>query len=455
MRSLFFQIALVFITSVLSVNADTFFLTSESGEKYGPFEFKQGSTVVAGKDKYEIQKPVTEISATVEKMRSIIVPEIDFRNAEIRGVVNFLANKSVEFDTVSKKGERKGVDIVLKLGTDGSGDVPLITFTARYISVFDALNLVTELSGLKWRRRSDIVMVVRQDEPDFDMIHRSFSVLPAITDRINSFKPGFGQGEVIDLQQFFASFGVQWLRGAYMRYVPQIGKIFVANTPENMEQFEEILTVFNVMPCQIETEVQFVEFSSADVAAVSADGLVNVESLAGLRRAGKAELLAAPKVVTKSGQQATVKGVTEIIYPTDFDATQSSGTNTNVVVMAVGSVVEPSCFQTREAGAMFEVMPEISPAGNMINITMTPQIVFEPEWKDYGGKFVDANGREQTARMEQPFFHVCTASSEIAVKNGETVLLGGGMPSKNKGKIVYAFAAARIIGIDELPMKMQ
>ena len=55
--------------------------------------------------------------------------------------------------------------------------------------------------------------------------------------------------------------------------------------------------------------------------------------------------------------------------------------------------------------------------------------------------------------MEMPFFHTQTVTTSISIKDGATVLLGGGMPSRDPAKVVYTFVSARRVGLDGKPLK--
>lgn len=151
-----------------------------------------------------------ERQRTILKMKAIKIPEVDFKQANIQDVVKFLADASKEFDTVSRESERKGVDIVLKLPPDANapaevkktednpfagtgavveasapaGDMPVITFTARQVSLYDALKLTCDLAGLKMRVRKSIVMLVHKDEPDGEIVNRRYDVAPAVIERL-------------------------------------------------------------------------------------------------------------------------------------------------------------------------------------------------------------------------------------------------------------------------------
>lgn len=166
------------------------------------------------------------------------------------------------------------------------------------------------------------------------------------------------------------------------------------------------------------------------------------------------DLLSAPKVVTKSGQEAIMKVVTEYIYPTEFQvqqvSTSSSGSGTSSTSVPVPFMVEPRNFEMREVGVILQVVPEVSAEGQMINLLLNPQVVSEPVWKNYGTKIpynapqpayslagltadaIAALGLNKPPEtlytelpMEQPFFHVRSVQTQLSVYNGATVVMGG------------------------------
>ena len=200
------------------------------------------------------------------------------------------------------------------------------------------------------------------------------------------------------------------------------------------------------------------------------------------------DLLSAPKVVTKSGENAVIKVVTEYIYPQDYDVQlQSSGGSSSSSSSGGGSsailaVVEPQNFTMREVGVILDVTPTYSEAnGGTIDLDLKPQVVDEPIWHNYGMKipfsgnssvqnfmglaeiplaavnaikelggslsddqiqtYSDAIMASSTAAMasssgqgnmtwydapmEQPFFHVRSIDSKVSITPGATVVMGG------------------------------
>ena len=170
------------------------------------------------------------------------------------------------------------------------------------------------------------------------------------------------------------------------------------------------------------------------------------------------DLLSAPKVVTKSGQEATIKVVTIYRYPQDYDVTiQSTSSSSSSVTTGGGSggdgkilpMVEPQNFETQEVGVILTVTPELSAEGNFINLKLNPKVVSEPTWKDYGMKvpmssvmsstaqaMALASGNEDmqwfTVPMEQPFFKERSIDTVVTLYNGATVVMGGLITEERK-----------------------
>jgi general secretion pathway protein D len=504
-----------------------------------PTVIQTGGRVI-GEDEDKVKR-----MAIIAKMKRIVIPEIDFRLANIHDVIDFLHDMSVEFDTSTDPEERKGVNIILNLqqagGSGGAAaepaddlmdfgfeddmgdeaaaaagplsasEVPPITFKTRYVSLMEALRIVTDIAGLKWRVEGSVVMVVPLNAADGRIIHTMYDVQPSLPEKFADISASLeaGRGErdgFIEMtandmgyednwKQLFKDMGVQWPDGSSIRHVPAIGKLMVANTAENLTVFEKILSEINVVPNQIEIETRFVEIAQFDSNSLGfewllsddwemfqrkgEDGLplsgkqriimgANNEGAAGLpaggftrglrfleadmteaevtddilsiasvltnpelqfvlhmlEQTGHADLLSAPKVTTQAGEEATIKVVTEYIYPTEFEVTPIVIAFEGAAI-PVGGVVEPGSFETREVGVILSVLPDVSPEGSMINLVMTPEVVSEPIWKDYGVSFTDPDGNTISLPMEQPFFHTRMVSTSVSIYNGATIAMGG------------------------------
>lgn len=501
-------------------------------------------------------KPTTNTTNTapdnniLKKMERIIIPEIEFRQANIHDVVDFLNKASVEADKSEPDPSKKGINIILNLNPAGGatataaaparaggdlfgGDqaaaaggggpqVAEITFTARYISMLSAMKIITSVAGLRYRVDGNIVMIVPADYDPAQIEVRMYPVEPTFIQRVTEARAAMpaapnktvGGREVVgieqpeaggtvgDLKTIFDGMGVKFPKGASITYNSAIGKVIVANTAENLAIFEKLLAELNVVPKQVEIEARFVEVNETDLKELGLEWLLNnsmtlatknvgamtplsatpsiqlnqnatsggftsglqflgTDSSTGntspegggkgtlgsilsvssiltspdlttvlhaLEQNGNADLLSAPKVTTRSGSEASIRVVTEYIYPTTFQVQggQMQGAQAGVAANVIQqTVVVPQDFQTREVGVILTVLPEVSPDGNMINLTMTPSVVTDPTWFQYGSTIKNADGSTEQLNMPQPFFHTRTLNTQISIYDGATVVMGG------------------------------
>ena len=487
----------------------------------------------------------TDEMKIIEKMKSITIPEIDFRQANITDIVNFLTETSREFDKQELPPEQRGVNIVLKLDNAGAaapvetapvddwgaanlaapaatGGVPLITINTRYVTLLGALDMIMELANLKYRVRDNVVLIMPENAPEGKLIHRMYNVLPSLVER-RTMLPGAEEGGGFDgfpgaisagtttqtnpdWKEFFGKLGVEWPQGSTCQHMPQIGKLVVLNTSQNLARLESVLAVLNVTPKQIEIEVRFVEVMQSDLDSLGLEWILNddweiaeMKDDAGLPAASRrrvtmksgsvnsgfnylnkndaqeindgspvmdniatftsiltnpeltvvlhmlsnkrnTDLLSAPKVVSQAGTPATIKVVTEYIYPTEYDVEMLESTSGDSDVTTYsGAVVEPQNFQMREVGVILEVTPDVTPDGSMINLALAPSVVSEPTWRNYGSTYPVATPVGFDALnllsyftteyvqlpMEQPFFPVRSVATSVQIYNGATVVMGG------------------------------
>ncbi|MBN1670331.1 MAG: hypothetical protein JXR37_04830 [Kiritimatiellae bacterium] len=208
---------------------------------------------------------------------------------------------------------------------------------------------------------------------------------------------------------------------------------------------------------QVEAEVEFVQVAMEDVSAMLAGGGVNVEALRELCKKGKARLLAAPRLITGSGRNATVKGVTEIMYPTQFKPeapeVKQAGTNLSLSVSRPIAVV-PAEFERREIGAIVNVCPTVQSDMNTIDVIIQSEFGQIQNWTEYGfGYPVDQAMGPQIAPMKLPVVENCSLTEQVAMDNGATVVLGGASLPTGGDKAVYMLLSVRIVDTQGKPVR--
>ena len=182
------------------------------------------------------------------------------------------------------------------------------------------------------------------------------------------------------------------------------------------------------------------------------------------------DLMAAPKVTTKSGQKATISISREFPYPQEFEppqVPQRSGSS-DTLITGTGAnradpIVTPSFptdFTTRNLGVTLEVEPQIGPDGYTIDLSLSPEVVDFDGFVNYGSpisvpfqQFLGQNLQSATGSLgggstvtvlsllnvfgatqpriltentiNQPIFSVRKVTTNVSIWDGQTVALGG------------------------------
>ena len=124
------------------------------------------------------KKKEDKTDETIRKLDKIIIPEIEFRQANIHDIVDFLNKATVEAGAPTSGEAKKDTTFVLNLGdadkkagesetlsqtaTKTEETAPEVTFTARSISMLSALKIITQVSGLKYKVVDGTVMIEPQ-----------------------------------------------------------------------------------------------------------------------------------------------------------------------------------------------------------------------------------------------------------------------------------------------------
>ena len=181
------------------------------------------------------------------------------------------------------------------------------------------------------------------------------------------------------------------------------------------------------------------------------------------------DLMAAPKVTTKSGQKATISIAREFPYPEEYDPPQvpqetgAGGEGNTINILPgqnqAGAVADPivtpsfpTSFTTRKLGVTLEVEPQIGPDGYTIDLSLSPEVVDFDGFVNYGSPiFSPANptiaaqaavvafnplnalnpnagvtGQLLTDNViNQPIFSVRKVTTNVSIWDGQTVALGG------------------------------
>jgi type II secretory pathway component GspD/PulD (secretin) len=281
-------------------------------------------------------------------------------------------------------------------------------------------------------------MIVPINDPDTELISRSYSVLPSFVERISnalaemhepnkwSSLPSSTGTPEDDFKKFFAQMGVQWPIGSSIMCFEN--QLRVSNTLDNLEILEQILFELNVIPALVNVDVQMVAFRMKDIEKLQLAGGMTKEALLGLQKAGKAKLVATASAEVEPDQEAIVKVTQEILYPSEFNV-QIAAANAHSWApnfRGVLWVCEPQNFTMRETGMILQVIPKVEDNA-LISLNLKPQWVTLDRWEVIPAGFLF--GRSP---FRQPVFGVTSFETQVTITDGDTVLLGNSSTTDGK-----------------------
>jgi len=306
-----------------------------------------GRIVVPPTEPVQTEEDEEEGVKVLDTMDRIIIPELNFKDATIYDVVSFLVETTRERDTEKDSdGVGVGVDIIVDLnnagsvqpqaapaapadnffgdGGDGFGagappadnffggaddggfadtsssgaaaNVPKVSITLRRVSLRDALDFISDITGLKYIVKNGVVVLRPKNAVD-EVVTRFYPVDPQVFAETISPAGGGGGGDPFggggadpfgggadpfgggapaggaaggdpfgqDVGTFFGRLGVPTPPGTSIVYQPRLGQIVVVNSIENHQIFEKILKQINKPPVQVEIESRFVEVLQNDL----------------------------------------------------------------------------------------------------------------------------------------------------------------------------------------------
>jgi general secretion pathway protein D len=148
-----------------------------------------------------------------------------------------------------------------------------------------------------------------------------------------------------------------------------------------------------------------------------------------------ADLLSAPRVTVLSGQPASIVVAQEMRYPQAYTEIKSQvgstagggagGSGSAGVTITAGT---PQDFATRHVGVELRVTPRVEDDGGSITLDLNPRVTDFDGFMEYGGPSLAISaGRSVTVPpgFYQPVFSVRELATQVTVRNGATLVMGG------------------------------
>jgi len=144
--------------------------------------------------------------------------------------------------------------------------------------------------------------------------------------------------------------------------------------------------------------------------------------IAAMEQEGTADVLSAPRVVTKSGSEAVIRVAETHRYPQDYDVETGQRT---------APVVKPQDWEDFDLGVSLKVTPTVDSESNTIDLELQPESM---SFKGYDDYICGYNSQETASARPLPdntlwvrmaFFDRRLVQAQVTIADGHTVVMGG------------------------------
>lgn len=152
------------------------------------------------------------------------------------------------------------------------------------------------------------------------------------------------------------------------------------------------------------------------------------------------DLISSPKVTVSSGKKATITIARDFPYPNEYLPPQVPQNQAGGINPAIPAT--PASFKRRNVGVELEVKPLVDSDQNKVELQLAPQIVEFQGFVNYGnpifsqapsfiglGQGIATGSTKQVLLTEntinQPIFSVREVNTQVVLRPGQTVVLGG------------------------------
>lgn len=259
--------------------------------------------------------PGSGIAYITQKLKTIIIPRIDFEDTTVEEAIDFLRMRSAELDQTELDPARKGVNFIVRRprpaapaapAPDGTpapeglaappdpSSVRISRLSVRNVPLQVALQYICDAAKLRFKIDDFSVTLVPLNETDEDFFTRTFSVPPDFQSQLEAAVGGGAGGAAAPADPFggsspdatsiplrkpikellTAAAGTPFPDGSAASFIG--GKLQVTHTPSALEKIESLIdSIKGNQPKQIKITTKFVEVSQENTDELGFDWIVS------------------------------------------------------------------------------------------------------------------------------------------------------------------------------------
>ncbi len=225
--------------------------------------------------------------AIQKKLRELIISQVDFSEASLEEVLEYLRVRTRDLDPAGK-----GVDFVVSVPADHPARP--VSLNLREVPVEEVLRYVADMAGVTYKVDNFAVRLVSLADDSAEIISKSYRVPPdfissspvgAGADPAGSNPDPFAAGNTqtagapqlrrIGAKEFLEGQGVSFPEGSGASFNPSSSTLIVRNTAKNMEMVDMLVEqAFNRSPRQVVIEVKLLEVANNRLEELGFDWLL-------------------------------------------------------------------------------------------------------------------------------------------------------------------------------------
>ena len=277
-----------------------------------------------------VDTATTAIRRIEDKLKTIIIPSIEFADTPLKDALDFIQQRSTELDVAETDPAKKGINIILQAGPGGGGGgaaaAPAgaapggegfgfeggggagggldaggggpgdtrITLRLNNVPLAEALRYTTSLAQLKYKVEAHAVLVVPISTPDADLFTNIYVVPPTFLSMDGGGGGGGGGGAAADpfaapvdaggggaparrrnAREILEGAGITFGAGSSAIYNASTSQLIVRNTQDQMELVEAYIdSIIGGVEKQIYITSRFVEIAEEDGEELGFDWLL-------------------------------------------------------------------------------------------------------------------------------------------------------------------------------------
>ncbi|PJC48851.1 MAG: hypothetical protein CO035_01285 [Candidatus Omnitrophica bacterium CG_4_9_14_0_2_um_filter_42_8] len=423
---------------------------------------------VKGDDSMGKDSAVVDIPEIRKKLKMLIT--VDFMDVGLDYVIDFLS---------------EATDVNIIPGSGVKLSEKKVTIKVKDMPLESLLKYVFRNQGLIYRIEKNAVWVDTVDNMDNEtpetrmyFLDQGLAMFTEFSGTTGGARGSMGGGSAISKIKTIKDIlenAVIWPSDSKINLDERTGALIVTNSPSNLKIIEDILYNLDIDATQILVEARFIEVNVTDLSelgvnlSLDSPWAINKQTVAGTENGAITQIgsasgskfstftgspdeglnltyqgvltkpqfsavlhaldkktnlktLSAPKITTLNNQTATIEIADEFVYPSRYEPTlikedlNSDGDFLDTVsgIKETRFVNVPQGFETRSVGILLHVTPSVGKDKETIALTLNPEV-----------SEGTANAFEYSGEVKLPKFTTRNLSTNIAVQNGDTIVLGG------------------------------